>query len=466
MQMAETWRVTPRPRHAFASPCSSGSTPPAPAISWPSTRGAAEGAGHQGQSLTTGMQQLLADLRKAASRRRRERVRGRAQCRHHRGQRRLRERIPPAHRVQAADGEGARAADAVRAPLHQQVLHLDLQPENSVIRHTVEQGHRTFVVSWRNPDASMAHKTWMTISSTAPSPPSAPCRRSPVPRPSIRWAFASAAPSWPPRWRCWPRAGAACKFGDAPDDAAGLRQYRHPRRLRRRGLGADARDDHRREGTARSGPAQGQGTGHRLQLPAPNDLVWNYVVGNYLKGEAPPPFDLLYWNGDSTNLPDRCTAGTCATPTAERPQDPGAAHGLRREGRPRPHPGAGLRLCLARRSHRAVAGAYASIRSSPASAASCSAPLVISPGSSIRRRRASAATGQRSAAGERRGLVRRRHRAARQLVAGLERLAQAARRQAGPAPKAPGNRRYKAIEPAPAATSRPRPERNFGRESP
>ncbi|MBC7549002.1 MAG: class I poly(R)-hydroxyalkanoic acid synthase, partial [Polaromonas sp.] len=37
---------------------------------------------------------------------------------------------------------------------------LDLQPENSLIRYAVAQGHHTFVVSWRNPDASMAKKTW------------------------------------------------------------------------------------------------------------------------------------------------------------------------------------------------------------------------------------------------------------------------------------------------------------------
>ncbi|GAC1604683.1 MAG: class II poly(R)-hydroxyalkanoic acid synthase [Acidimicrobiales bacterium] len=53
----------------------------------------------------------------------------------------------------------------------------------------------------------------------------------------------------------------------------------------------------------RAGVLKGEDMGKVFAWLRPNDLVWNYWVNNYLNGENPPAFDVLFWNGDTTRLP-------------------------------------------------------------------------------------------------------------------------------------------------------------------
>jgi polyhydroxyalkanoate synthase len=176
---------------------------------------------------------------------------------------------------------------------------LDLQPDNSLIRYAVEQGMRTFVVSWRNPDASCAQKTWDNYIEDAV-----------IKAISVTQDITGAADI---------NALGFCVGGTMLGTALAVLAARgeHPVHsatflttfLDFSDTGVldvfidEAFVRFREMQFANGGLLPGRDLATTFCFLRPNDLVWNYVVGNYLKGETPPPFDLLYWNSDSTNLP-------------------------------------------------------------------------------------------------------------------------------------------------------------------
>jgi polyhydroxyalkanoate synthase subunit PhaC len=181
---------------------------------------------------------------------------------------------------------------------------LDLQPDNSLIRYLVSQGHRMFVMSWRNPDESIAGKTWDDYIEDA----------------AIRAIGEVQAISGQQQIDVMGfcvggtilATALAVLAARGQQPAASLTLLTSMLDFSNTGvldLFIDEPMVQVREATigdkAPNGPGllKGQELATTFSFLRPNDLVWNYVVGNYLKGNKPPPFDLLYWNGDSTNLP-------------------------------------------------------------------------------------------------------------------------------------------------------------------
>jgi polyhydroxyalkanoate synthase len=176
---------------------------------------------------------------------------------------------------------------------------LDLQPENSLIRYAVEQGHRTFVLSWRNPDASMGDKTWDDYIENA----------------AIQAIHLTQEISGSDTIN----ALGFCVGGTILTTALAVLAARGEEPVASITLLTTLLDftdtgildvfidenmvKYREMQMGKGGLLPGGDLASTFSFLRPNDLVWNYVVGNYLKGETPPAFDLLYWNSDSTNLP-------------------------------------------------------------------------------------------------------------------------------------------------------------------
>ena len=176
---------------------------------------------------------------------------------------------------------------------------LDLQPDNSLIRYAVAQGHRTFVVSWRNPDESCAQMTWDNYIEDA------------VIQAMDEVLAITGAKDL--------NALGFCVGGTMLGTALAVLAARG-RKVVNSATFLTTLLDFKDTGVldvfidenfvkfremqfANGGLLPGRDLATTFSFLRPNDLVWNYVVSNYLKGDAPPPFDLLYWNSDSTNLP-------------------------------------------------------------------------------------------------------------------------------------------------------------------
>ena len=181
---------------------------------------------------------------------------------------------------------------------------LDLQPDNSVIRYTVEQGHRLFVVSWRNPTDDMAATTWddyienavlkaISVTQEITGAETLDMLGFCVGGTILSTALAVLAARGE-----HPAASLTLLTTLLDFSSTGILDIfvdEGSVRLREMTIGPDAPQG--------PGMLRGKELASTFSFLRPNDLVWNYVVGNYLKGETPPPFDLLYWNSDSTNLP-------------------------------------------------------------------------------------------------------------------------------------------------------------------
>jgi polyhydroxyalkanoate synthase len=176
---------------------------------------------------------------------------------------------------------------------------LDLQPENSLIRYANEQGHRVFVVSWRNPDESLAKATWDDYIENAAIQAIHTVQDISGSKQINALGFCVGGTIL--------STALAVLAGRGEKPAASVTLLTTFLDFSDTGILDIFVDEtmvaYREMQLGKGGLLPGGDLASTFSFLRPNDLVWNYVVGNYLKGETPPPFDLLYWNSDATNLP-------------------------------------------------------------------------------------------------------------------------------------------------------------------
>ncbi len=176
---------------------------------------------------------------------------------------------------------------------------LDLRPKNSFIKWAVDQGHTVFVISWVNPDEKLAHKDFQDYMLEGPLAALDAIEQATGERDCkvIGYCLGGTLLA--------SMLAYMAEKGDTRVKAAtffvSMMDFSEPGEL---GVFIDeeqlARMDEQMEKT---GYFDGSSMAEAFNLLRANDLIWGFVINNYLLGKDPFPFDLLYWNSDSTRMP-------------------------------------------------------------------------------------------------------------------------------------------------------------------
>jgi polyhydroxyalkanoate synthase len=176
---------------------------------------------------------------------------------------------------------------------------LDLRPKNSLVRYLVSQGHTVFMASWVNPDASLAAKNFDDY--------------------MVEGVFAALDAIEKATKMREVNAIGYCLGGTLLAATLGYMKAKGDDRIKSATFLVTLTDfsdagelgvfiDEEQLSTLeermqRRGYLEGTEMATTFNLLRANDLIWSFVVNNYLLGKEPFPFDLLYWNSDATRMP-------------------------------------------------------------------------------------------------------------------------------------------------------------------
>jgi len=176
---------------------------------------------------------------------------------------------------------------------------LDLKPEKSFIKWCVDQGITVFVISWVNPDKTLGAKTWEDYMKEGPLAAMDAIERvtGEMKVHTMGYCVGGTLLATTLAWLAEKRRvrvtsatflAAQVDFTHAGDLLVFVDEDQ---------ISAIERD------MRASGVLEGAKMAMAFNMLRSNDLIWSYVISNYLKGKQPSSFDLLHWNSDATRMP-------------------------------------------------------------------------------------------------------------------------------------------------------------------